>query len=160
MRIADAIDVAVSAGVATGLGEAVAAVECGLIDPRNAARARGALVLDGIVDVKGEYFMHVIVAGVARERFPRVYVSRAMAFSRKYGLIVRENVADGAAQTAKFAWYYTKFDAKRRYLEGERRALRYGLSRGISSSAATGFGTPPRWAKDEDLLAELLAARA
>ena len=159
-RIAEAIEVAVSTGVATGLSEAIEAVECGLIDPRNASRVPGALVLDGIVDVKGEYFTHVIVAGVARERFPRVYVSRALAFSRKYGLVVRENVADGAAQTAKFAWYYTKFDAKRRYLEGERRALRYGLSRGISSSAATGFGAPPRWAKDEDLLADLLAARA
>jgi len=158
-RIEEAIASAVSAGVAGSLRSAIGALEEGIIEPRAAARTAGALVCDGIVGVKGERFAHVVVAGVAHERFPRIYVARAMAFSRKYGLIVRDNVADGAAQTAKFAWYYAKFEAKRRYLDGERRVLRYGLSRGVGSAAATGYGTPPHWAKDEDLLAEFLPAR-
>ncbi|MDQ6781346.1 MAG: hypothetical protein M3Z37_09385, partial [Candidatus Eremiobacteraeota bacterium] len=60
-----------------------------------------------------------------------------------------------AAQTAKFAWYYAKFGAKDMYLEEERRALDYGLSRATVSAAASGFGSPPRWAKQQDLLAQL-----
>jgi len=158
-RIEQAIASAVRAGIATSLRTAIKALEDRIIEPRAAARTPGALVCDGIVGVKGERFAHVVVAGVAHERFPRIYVARAMAFSRKYGLIVRDNVADGAAQTAKFAWYYAKFEAKRRYLDGERRVLRYGLSRGVRSAAATGYGTPPHWAKDEDLLAEFLPSR-
>ena len=155
-RIADALATAVRCGAARGLRAALGAVESGIIAPRLAARSEAAIVCDGIVEVKGERFAHVVVAGVAHERFPRIYVARPMAFSRKYGLIVRDNVGDGAPQTAKYAWYYARFDAKRRYLEGERRAVRYGISRGIESAAVTGFGTPPHWAKDEDLLAPYL----
>ena len=80
---------------------------------------------------------------------------RGMAFSRNYGLIVRDNVAGGAPQTAKFAWYYAKFDAKARYLAQEQRALRYALSRAAQSATATGFGQVPHWAAGEDLLASM-----
>jgi hypothetical protein len=159
-RIEEALAMAVDCGAARGLRAAVDAVESGVVAPRPAARNGGALICDGIVEVKGEHVMHVIVAGVAHERFPRIYMPRAMAFSRKYGLIVRDNVADAAPQSAKFAWYYAKFEAKRRYLDGERRVLRYALSRGIASAAVTGYGTPPHWAKDEDLLAEYLPAHS
>jgi hypothetical protein len=159
-RIEEALAMAADCGAARGLREAVDAVESGVVAPRPAARNGGALICDGIVEVKGEHAMHVIVAGVAHERFPRIYMPRAMAFSRKYGLIVRDNVADAAPQSAKFAWYYAKFEAKRRYLDGERRVLRYALSRGIASAAVTGYGTPPHWAKDEDLLAEYLPAHS
>jgi hypothetical protein len=155
-RIAGALATAVRCGAARGLRAALDAVESGIVEPRLATRSEAALVCDGIVEVKGERFAHVIVAGVAHERFPRIYVSRPMAFSRKYGLIVRDNVADAAPQTAKYAWYYARFEAKGRYLDGERRALRYGLSRAIESAAVTGYGTPPHWAKDEDLLAPYL----
>lgn len=122
---------------------------------RSAQRPAGAVVAESIVGVKGLHFPHVFVAGVAHERFPRIYTSHAMAFSRTYGLIVRESVARGAAQTAKFAWYYGRFGAKDMYLDEERRALAYAVSRGRSSTTATGFGTPPRWAKDHDLLSGL-----
>jgi len=113
----------------------------------------GAVVVETIVGVKGLRFDHVFVVGVAHERFPRIYTSHAMAFSRTYGLIVRENVAAGAAQTAKFAWYYGRFGAKGMYLDEERRALRYALSRARLSATASGYGTPPYWARDHDLLA-------
>jgi superfamily I DNA/RNA helicase len=112
-------------------------------------------VTESIVAVKGLRFDHVFVAGVAHERFPRIYTSRAMAFSRTYGLIVRENIAGGAAQTAKFAWYYAKFGAKAMYIDEERRALSYGLSRARIGATATGYGTPPYWAREHDLLAGL-----
>ncbi len=122
---------------------------------RPARQVKGAIRADTIVAIKGLRFEHVFVSGVAHERFPRIYTSHAMAFSRTYGLIVRENVARGAAQTAKFAWYYARFGAKSLYIDEEQRALAYGLSRARTSATATGFGAPPRWAKDQDLLAAL-----
>ncbi|HXM17803.1 MAG TPA: 3'-5' exonuclease [Candidatus Tumulicola sp.] len=127
----------------------------GELPMRPALRSEELVACEAIVDAKGERWPHVFVAGLAYERFPRVYVARAMAFTKNYGLIVRENVAAGASQTAKFGWYYAKFDAKARYLKEERRALRYALSRGTLSATASGFGTPPRWAADHDLLADL-----
>lgn len=132
-------------------------IEDEVVALRRAARHAGAILCESIVGVKGQRFEHVFVAGVAHERFPRIYTSHAMAFSRTYGLIVRENVARGAAQTAKYAWYYAKFGAKSLYLDEERRALSYGLSRGARSSMASGFGAPPFWARDNDLLAGLEA---
>ncbi len=130
-------------------------LESNVVSLQPARRVEGAIATDSIVAVKGQRFEHVFVAGVAHERFPRIYTSHAMAFSRGYGLIVRENIAPGAAQTAKFAWYYAKFGAKAMYLDEERRALRYGLSRGRRSATATGFGSPPYWAREHDLLAGL-----
>jgi len=113
----------------------------------------GAVCVESIVGCKGQRFDHVFVSGVAHERFPRIYTSHSLAFSRTYGLIVRENVAAGSSQTAKFAWYYARFGAKSLYLDEERRALAYGLTRGTRSATVTGFGQPPRWARDQDLLA-------
>ncbi|HEV3104722.1 MAG TPA: 3'-5' exonuclease [Trinickia sp.] len=130
-------------------------IEDNVVALPRAARIPGAVVTESIVAVKGLRFDHVFVAGVAHERFPRIYTSRAMAFSRTYGLIVRENIAGGAAQTAKFAWYYAKFGAKAMYIDEERRALAYGLSRARIGAAATGYGTPPYWAREHDLLAGL-----
>ena len=127
--------------------------EDGKLVVRAAERSSDAIACDTITSAKGCHWRHVFLAGLAYERFPRVYISRKMAFSRTYGLIVRENVAPGAAQTAKFAWYYARFDAKALYLAEERRALAYGLARGTVSASASGFGTPPRYAKDYDLLA-------
>lgn len=132
-------------------------IEDGVVALPRASRTPDAVVTDSIVAVKGLHFDHVFVAGVAHERFPRIYTSHAMAFSRTYGLIVRENIAGGASQTAKFAWYYAKFGAKAMYLDEEKRALNYGLSRGRVSATATGYGTPPYWAREQDLLAGLEA---
>ncbi|HZV79876.1 MAG TPA: UvrD-helicase domain-containing protein [Candidatus Binatus sp.] len=151
VRVIEAFAGAHARGIAS-LNAIVHAFEEGDIVVRDAMRSADAIACDSIASAKGERWPHVLVAGVAYERFPRVYVPRAMAFSRTYGLIVRENVAPGAAQTAKFAWYYARFDAKGLYLAQERRALAYGLSRGSRSAYASGFGSPPRWAKDYDLL--------
>jgi len=142
-------------GSRSSLARIAADFQGGLLCVRPARRSADAIFSSSIADAKGARWPHVFVAGVAHERFPRVYTSHAIAFSRSWGLIVRENVARGAAQTAKYAWYYAKFGAKNMYLNEERRALRYGLSRATTSSVATGFGSPPRWARDQDLLATL-----
>lgn len=117
-----------------------------------ASESDDAVTCRPVIEAKGIRKPYVFVAGIAHERFPRIYVSRAMAYSKKYGLIVRENVAGGASQTAKFAWYYAKFGAKNLYIEGERRVLSYALSRADVAVRATGFGKPPRWAAEQDLL--------
>jgi len=138
---------------AKGLREVARTLEEGFGCLAPALDARDAVTVRTILGAKGYRKPYVFVAGVAHERFPRVYVSRSMAYSKKYGLIVRENVAGGASQTAKFAWYYAKFGAKALYLEEERRALNYALSRADVAAHASGFGTPPRWAAKNDLLA-------
>ncbi len=130
-------------------------LEANVLAPPPAAPVPGAIVVEGIGSCKGLRWDHVIVAGVAWERFPRIYVPQGLAFSRTFGLLVRENVARGAGQTAKYAWYYAKFAAKDLYLEEERRVLRYAMSRGEKTTAVCGFGRPPHWASDHDLLSEL-----
>lgn len=142
------------------LRDLVRAAQDGLVSLRPALRSEDAVACDAIVDVKGERWRHVFVAGVAHERFPRVYLPRSMAFTRKYGLVVRENAGVGPAQTAKYAWYYAKFDAKALYIKEERRVLRYAVARADQRATVTGFGQPPAWAADHDLLAELEAAGA
>jgi superfamily I DNA/RNA helicase len=137
------------------LRDAVCRIEDGEATLRAAALSRDGIACEAIAATKGRRWPHVFVAGVAYERFPRIYNARGMAFSRNYGLLVRDNIAGRASQTAKFAWFYAKFDAKGRYLTEERKILRYGLSRANVAAAATGFGRPPHWARDYDLLSEL-----
>jgi superfamily I DNA/RNA helicase len=151
-RVVEAFAADRAGGSQRTLNQLVRAFEDGALPVRSACRSSDAIVCDTIAGAKGERWPHIFVVGLAHERFPRVYVSRPMAFSRTYGLIVRENVAPGAAQTAKFAWYYARFNAKALYLAEEARALKYGLSRGTVTASASGFGKPPRWAKDYDLL--------
>jgi superfamily I DNA/RNA helicase len=136
------------------LPEIVCRIEEGEATLRPAARTAGAIACDAIPAAKGERWAHVFVAGVAYERFPRIYLPRGLAYSKNYGLLARENVAGRASQTAKFAWFYAKFDAKARYLAQERNVLRYGLDRADVSAAVTGFEKPPHWARDFDLLTE------
>ncbi len=138
---------------AASAGAAARALEAGFSCVESARGDTNAVTCRTIAGAKGIRRPYVFVAGVAHERFPRVYVSRGLAFSKRYGLIARENVAGGPAQTAKFAWYYAKFGAKRLYIEEERRALEYALTRADVRATATGFGSPPRWAADHDLLA-------
>lgn len=154
-RVAHAVSQAAAVGGSRSFDAIARLMEEEVVALPPAEHVTGAVVTDSIVAVKGMRFDHVFVAGVAHERFPRIYTSHAMAFSRTYGLIVRENIAHGAAQTAKFAWYYAKFGAKAMYLDEERRALAYGLARALVSATASGFGTPPYWAREHDLLAGL-----
>ncbi len=158
-RVAKAVEAASYAG-ARDFPSIARFIEDEVVALVPARRCAGAVVTEPIVAVKADRFDHVFVAGVAHERFPRIYTSHAMAFSRTYGLIIRENVAKGASQTAKFAWYYAKFGAKGMYLDEERRALAYALSRARVSAHASGYGTPPYWARDHDLLTTLDGGRA
>lgn len=160
-RLADDLERLVSAAARwsrderQSVAQTLRAIEDGDVLVRPARRSRDAVACLTILESKGIRFRHAFVAGVAFERFPRIYTARPLAFSRRYGIIARENVASGASQTAKFAWYYTQFDAKGRFLEEERRALAFAMSRGVDSTRASGFGKPPRWAAGQDLLADL-----
>jgi len=128
------------------------ALESGLAAIEPSTPGGDAVVSETIAGVKGSRAPYVFVTGVAHNRFPRIYVSHALSFTKQWGLIARENVAGGASQTAKFAWYYAKHGAKRMYIEEERRALAYALSRADIAAHATGYGSTPRWAADQDLL--------
>jgi hypothetical protein len=149
----DALRLIAAAAPYPSAKHAIAAIEEQRSMPSLAAPPALALDCRTIIGAKGVRKPYVFVAGVAHERFPRIYVSRALAFSRRFGLIVKENAGRGAANTAKFAWYYAKFEAKRKYVDEAVRALEYGLRRACVRAYATGFGKPPRWAADQDLLA-------
>lgn len=144
--------IAAASGLGGDLGEVSRTLESGLAAIEPAKASAGAVISETIGGVKGKRASYVFVTGVAHNRFPRVYVSHALAFTKQWGLIARENVAGGASQTAKFAWYYAKHGAKRMYIEEERRALAYALSRADIAAHASGYGTTPRWAADQDLL--------
>jgi len=144
--------IAAASDLGGGLGEVSRALESGLAAVEPARPCADAVTSETIGGVKGRRASHVFVTGVAFNRFPRVYVSHALAFTKQWGLIARENVAGGASQTAKFAWYYAKHGAKRMYIEEERRALAYALSRADIAAHASGYGATPRWAADQDLL--------
>jgi superfamily I DNA/RNA helicase len=154
-RVAEAAAQIEAAKAGATFGDVEDALESGLVHLRPAKASEGCVVAETVVGVKGRRFDYVFVAGCAHERFPRIYTSHSMAFSRTYGLIIRENVAPGAGQTAKFAWYYARFGAKSMYLDEERRALQYGLARARRQATASGFGSVPGWARDHDLLAAL-----
>ena len=144
--------VAAACAVDGSLGDTARSLEAGAVVVAPAERCPDAVECSTIDGVKGLRAPYVFVVGIAHNRFPRIYVSHAMAFTKQWGLIVRENVAGGAAQTAKFAWYYAKHGAKRMYIEEERRALSYALSRADVAAHASGYGATPRWAADQDLL--------
>lgn len=144
--------IAAASDAGDALGDVARAFEAGTIAVEAAPRCHDAIACSTIGGVKGRRAPYVFIVGVAHNRFPRVYVSHALAFTKQWGLIARENVAGGAAQTAKFAWYYAKHGAKRMYMEEERRALAYALSRADVQAYVSGYGTPPRWAADQDLL--------
>jgi len=144
--------IAAACGLSGGLGEAARTLESGLAAIEPSKPGGDAVVSETIAGVKGSRAPYVFVTGVAHNRFPRIYVSHALSFTKQWGLIARENVAGGASQTAKFAWYYAKHGAKRMYIEEERRALAYALSRADIAAHATGYGSTPRWAADQDLL--------
>jgi len=145
--------IAGAARTSGGLVEVARALESGAASIAPAERTDDAIACGTIVDAKGRRAPHVFVAGVSHGRFPRVYVSRAIAYSKQWGLIARENVAGGASQTAKFAWYYARYGAKQLFVEEERRALAYAVARADVGAHVSGFGKPPRWAADQDLLA-------
>ncbi|HZW72408.1 MAG TPA: hypothetical protein VFF43_02620, partial [Caldimonas sp.] len=119
---------AAASGLDGGLGDVSRALESGLAAIEPAKPSGDAVASETIGGVKGRRASYVFVTGVAFNRFPRIYVSHALAFTKQWGLIARENVAGGASQTAKFAWYYAKHGAKRMYIEEERRALAYAVS--------------------------------
>jgi superfamily I DNA/RNA helicase len=155
VRVAEAAAQLESAKTAATFSDVEDALESQLVHLRPAKPSEGCVVAETIVGAKGRRFDYVFVAGCAHERFPRIYTSHSMAFSRTYGLIIRENVAPGAGQTAKFAWYYARFGAKSMYLDEERRALQYALARARRQATASGFGSVPGWARDHDLLGSL-----
>lgn len=134
------------------LGDVAATLEAGAVALDSAEQGPDAVMCSTIAGVKGLRAPHVFIVGVAHNRFPRIYVSHALAFTKQWGLIARENVAGGASQAAKFAWYYAKHGAKSMYIEEERRALAYAISRADVAAHVSGYGSPPRWAADQDLL--------
>jgi superfamily I DNA/RNA helicase len=105
---------------------------------------------------RGRGFDRVVVADARAGAFPRYYVPDAFLFSRRLGMIPKENVGEAkASRTAKFSYYVVRTKAAKRYYERERRAFAYALSRARESVLVTASGTPTRGVTAPEFLEEL-----
>jgi superfamily I DNA/RNA helicase len=110
-----------------------------------------AVALLGVEAAKGREFAHVYVVDVRAGAFPRYYVPDAFGFSKRWGMIPKENVGEAAvaARTAKFTYLQYRLDVRALYHVEERRALycavtraRDRLSISASGRATRGTGAP------------------
>ncbi|MGH7708656.1 MAG: 3'-5' exonuclease, partial [Vulcanimicrobiaceae bacterium] len=109
-----------------------------------------------VENARGAEFRHVFVADVRAGAFPRYYVPDAFLFSRRLGIIPRENVGDArAARTAKFTYALRELRARDQYNAAERRALYVALTRASETAYVSASGRPTRGANTPELLEEL-----
>ncbi|HYL26504.1 MAG TPA: 3'-5' exonuclease [Candidatus Nitrosotalea sp.] len=105
---------------------------------------------------RGREFEHVVVANARPGAFPRWYVPEAFLFSRRLGMVPKENAGEArAARTAKFTYYLYRSKAAQHYYERERRAFEYALRRARKSAFVTASGPPTRGVSAPEFLEEL-----
>jgi superfamily I DNA/RNA helicase len=124
----------------------------------DAAEDVGVRVLS-VEAARGREFDHVVVADVRAGAFPRWYSPDAFLFSRRLGMIPKENAGDArASRTAKFSYYTFRNKSRERYNDRERRAFVYALRRARISAVVTASQAPTRGAHAPEFLEELRTA--
>ncbi|MBV8531585.1 MAG: hypothetical protein JO104_09725 [Candidatus Eremiobacteraeota bacterium] len=105
---------------------------------------------------RGQEYDYAIVAGVRPGAFPRWYAPEAFLFSRRLGIVPRENAGDApAARTAKFSYYVFVTKAAQHYYARERNAFEYAIRRARKTALVTASGTPTRGTTAPEFLEEL-----
>jgi superfamily I DNA/RNA helicase len=105
---------------------------------------------------RGMHFERVVVGNVRPGAFPLWYSPESFLFSRKLGVVPKENSgAARASRTAKFSYYMFAARATRRYNNAERRAFNYALRRARESVLITASGTPTKGLTAPEFLEEL-----
>jgi superfamily I DNA/RNA helicase len=108
---------------------------------------------------RGREFDFVVVAGACPGSFPLWYAPDAFLFSRRLGMIPKENCGGRAARTAKFTWYLFAANLRERYNARERRAFLYALGRARAGALVTASGSATRGNTAPEFLEELRARR-
>lgn len=116
----------------------------------------GFVTIRSVEAAQGLEYSCVVVADVHPGAFPLWYAADAFLFSRRLGMIPKDNVGDAhASRTAKFSYYMFRMKAAQRYYERERRAFRYALSRAKEHVLVTASGTATRGISAPEFLEEL-----
>jgi len=113
----------------------------------------GCVQLLSIEAARGREFDRVAIANVRAGAFPRYYSPEAFLFSKRYGMIPKDNAGDArASRTAKFTYYTFRYKTRQHYFERERRALEYGLRRARADVLVTASGRPSRSGETPEFL--------
>lgn len=124
------------------------------------AEPEGGVRLLSVDAARGREFDRVVVANVRAGAFPRWYVPDAFLFSRRFGMIPKENAGEArASRTAKFVYYMFRTNARDNVNARERQAFAYALRRARVSALVTASETPTRGVAAPELFEELGRAR-
>jgi superfamily I DNA/RNA helicase len=118
-----------------------------------------AVAVRNVEAAKGDEFDHVFVVDVRAGAFPRYYVPDAFLFSKRYGMIAKENAGatTAASRTAKYTYYEHRVKLRDAYNAEERRAFGVATSRAVERLWITASGTPTRGRRTPEFLEELRA---
>ena len=122
--------------------ERVASAEDDLL--RVALHDEEAIRVTDVDAARGESFDAVFAVDVRAGAWPKYYAPDAFLFTKKIGMIPKENVGDAsAARTAKFTYALFRFKFRERYNDQERRAFTTAMSRsrGFLSISVSGRAT-------------------
>lgn len=116
----------------------------------------GAVTIASVESVRGHSFDHVVIANARAGAFPRWYAADAFHFSRRLGMVARDNVGDApTARTAKFTFYAYRAKTREHYVERERRLFTYAQRRARRSLLVTASRRPTRGVSVPEFLEEL-----
>jgi len=116
----------------------------------------GFVTLASIEAAQGREFDCVVVADVHPGAFPLWYVPEAFLFSRRYGMIPKDNVGEArASRTAKFTYYMYRAKAAQHYYARERATFDYALRRARKKLLVSASGAPTRGLTAPEFLEEL-----
>ncbi|TAM56489.1 hypothetical protein EPN52_13945 [bacterium] len=144
------------AGIDAFLHEADDLAERDVDLPHDLPLEPDAVALLAAEETYGREFEALFAIGAQAGSFPRYYSPPSFYYSPRYGLIARENVADGGeAQTAKYAWYSAKQRVAEKYYARERSLFMAVLARARSLLFVTAHGRATRALRNPELLEEL-----
>ncbi len=142
-----------------GLGDVLADAERRALSSLESCPLRNradAVSITSVERARGRGFDHVVIANVRPGAFPPWYAADTFHFSRRLGMVPRDNVGDApTARTAKFTYYVYRVRARERYNERARRLFDYARSRARRSLLVTAFGRPTRGVSAPEFLEEL-----
>jgi superfamily I DNA/RNA helicase len=116
----------------------------------------GEVAIVDVASARGRSFDHVVIPNARPGAFPRWYAGDAFHFSRRLGMVPRDNAGDApTARTAKFTYYVHRVKAREHYIERERRIFAYARARARRTLLVTAFGRPTRGITAPEFLEEL-----
>jgi superfamily I DNA/RNA helicase len=123
--------------------------------------ASNCVMLLDVEAAKGREYDHVFIIDARAGAFPRYYTPDTFLFTRKWGMIPKENVGDEAiaARTAKFTYALYRLRPREKYNLQERRAFASGAMRARERLYVSASGRATQGRSAPEILEELRAAQ-